>query len=77
MLFSEWSGTQMPQEHEMSTTQQSAIDVKVEVVLFLQHYAEINVIMLLGRIPGYKCDDLQLLPSSITKKGRCVSSDIV
>ena len=52
-------------------------DVKVEVVTFLQHYAEAHAILLPGRIPGYKRDDLQLLPSSTTKKVRCIPSDIV
>ena len=35
---------------------------------FLQAYAEDNAILLPGRIPGYKRDDIQLLPSSTTKK---------
>ena len=38
------------------------------VVRFLQNYAEANAILLPGRIPGYKRDDLQLLPSHTTKK---------
>ena len=38
------------------------------VVWFLQNYAEANAILLPGRIPGYKRDDLQLLPSHTTKK---------
>ena len=38
------------------------------VVKFLHSYAESNAILLPGRIPGYKRDDLQLLPSSTTKK---------
>jgi hypothetical protein len=39
-----------------------------EVVRFLTNYAENHAILLPGRIPGYKRDDLQLLPSSTTKK---------
>jgi hypothetical protein len=35
---------------------------------FLRSHAESNAILLPGRIPGYKRDDLQLLPSSTTKK---------
>ena len=38
------------------------------VVRFVNHYAENNAILLPGRIPGYKRDDIQLLPSSITKR---------
>lgn len=38
------------------------------VVRYLKAYAEDNAILLPGRIPGYKRDDLQLLPSSTTKK---------
>lgn len=37
-------------------------------VRFILHYAEDNAILLPGRIPGYKRDDLQLLPSSVTKR---------
>jgi hypothetical protein len=37
-------------------------------VKFLSSYASDNAILLPGRIPGYKRDDLQLLPSSTTKK---------
>ena len=40
------------------------------VVKFLQNYSENHAILLPGRIPGYKRDDLQLLPSSTTKKVR-------
>lgn len=38
------------------------------VVKFLENYAEAHAILLPGRIPGYKRTDLQLLPSSTTKK---------
>ena len=38
------------------------------VIRFLSAYAEAHVILLPGRIPGYKRDDLQLFPSSTTKK---------
>jgi len=38
------------------------------VVKFLKNYAANHAILLPGRIPGYKRDDLQLLPSSTTKK---------
>jgi hypothetical protein len=38
------------------------------VLKFLRSYAENHAILLPGRIPGYKRDDLQLLPSSTTKK---------
>ena len=37
-------------------------------VRFIKSYARANSILLPGRIPGYKRDDLQLLPSSTTKK---------
>ena len=42
-------------------------DIK-NVVRFILQYAEDNAILLPGRIPGYKRDDLQLLPSSTTKR---------
>lgn len=45
-----------------------SIDVTRKVVRFLQNYSENHAILLPGRIPGYKRDDLQLLPSSTTKK---------
>ena len=38
------------------------------LVTFLHNYAETNAILLPGRIPGYKKDHYQLLPSSTTKK---------
>ena len=37
-------------------------------IRFIKSYARANSILLPGRIPGYKRDDLQLLPSSTTKK---------
>ena len=42
-------------------------DIK-NIVRFLLQYAEDHAILLPGRIPGYKRDDLQLLPSSTTKR---------
>lgn len=33
------------------------------VISFIVNYAEVNAILLPGRIPGYKQDDLKLLPS--------------
>ena len=38
------------------------------VVKFLQNYAEQNAILLPGRLPNYKKDDIKLLPSSCSKK---------
>lgn len=38
------------------------------VVQFITTYAETHAILLPGRIPGYKRTDLQLLPSSTTKR---------
>ena len=38
------------------------------VVQFLTTHAEANAILLPGRIPGYKRTDVQLLPSSTTKR---------
>lgn len=37
------------------------------VVCFITNYAEQHAVLLPGRIPGYKRDDLKLLPSSISK----------
>ena len=39
-----------------------------QVVQFITTYAEAHAILLPGRIPGYKRSDLQLLPSSTTKR---------
>ena len=41
---------------------------KSSVVKFIENYAEQNAILLPGRIPGYKRDDLKLLPSNTSKK---------
>ena len=38
------------------------------LVRFILQYAEDHAILLPGRVPGYKQDDLQLLPSSVTKR---------
>ena len=38
------------------------------LVSFINNYAEKHAILLPGRIPGYKSDRIQLLPSSTTKK---------
>ena len=38
------------------------------MVKFLQNYAEENALLLPGRIPGYKRDDIKLLPSSRSKR---------
>ena len=38
------------------------------VVSFIINYAETHAILLPGRIPGYKQDDIQLLPASTTKR---------
>ncbi len=39
-----------------------------QVVRFIRQYSESNAILLPGRIPGYKRDDIQILPSSTTKR---------
>ena len=44
------------------------IDEIKSLVMFMNNYAEKNAILLPGRIPGYKRDTIQLLPSSTTKK---------
>ena len=38
------------------------------IIEFVMQYVESNAILLPGCIPGYKRDDIQLLPSSTTKK---------
>lgn len=40
---------------------------RLDVVTFINNYAEQHAILLPGRIPGYKRDDLNLLPTSCTK----------
>ena len=42
-------------------------DVK-GIISFVMQYVETNGILLPGRVPGYKRDDIQLLPSSTTKR---------
>ena len=41
------------------------------IVMFLQNYAEENAILLPGRIPSHKRDDIKLLPSSCSKRASC------
>lgn len=38
------------------------------IITFVAQYAEANAILLPGRVPGYKRDDIEILPSSTTKK---------
>ena len=45
-----------------------SLDVIKNVTRFLQNYTEENAILLPGRIPGYKRDDIKILPSSQSKK---------
>ena len=48
---------------------QNALDFEAvgKIITFVLQYAEVKAILLPGRIPGYKRDDLQILPSSTTK----------
>ena len=39
------------------------------VVRFLLNYAEQNVLLLPGRLPGYSCSDIKFLPSSVSNRG--------
>ena len=41
------------------------------IVRFISNFAEEQAILLPGRIPGYKRDDIKLLPSSTSKKVKC------
>ena len=45
-----------------------SLEVIKNFVPFLQNYCEENAILLPGRIPGFKRDDIKLLPSSQSKK---------
>lgn len=40
----------------------------LNVLKFIQNYAEQNALLLPGRIPGFKNDDIKVLPSSDSKK---------
>ena len=40
----------------------------VTFLKFMENYAEANAILLLGKIPGYRHDDLKRLPCDLTKK---------
>ena len=40
---------------------------RTRVQQFMKNYAELHAILLPGRMPGYKRDDMKLLPSSETK----------
>lgn len=45
----------------------ASIETINDVVKFVQNYAEENAILLPGRIPNYKRDDIKILPSSRSK----------
>ena len=58
-----------PRTHGNSVPRNATKLTDVEnVVRFINCYAENNAILLPGRIPCYKRDDIQLLPFSITNK---------
>jgi len=40
----------------------------LNLLRFIQNYTEQNAILLPGRIPGFKRDDIKVLPTSDTKK---------
>ena len=65
-----WLEHGLPPRQKVSFTPSnttSLADVEL-VVRFILHYVEDNAILLPGRIPGYKRDDHQLLPSVVTKR---------
>ena len=41
---------------------------ETQIVSLIQNYAEANAILLPGRIPGYKRYNMQMLPSSVSKR---------
>ena len=43
-------------------------DMIINIVKFIKNFAEQNAILLPGRIPTHKRDDIKLLPSSDSKK---------
>ena len=45
-----------------------SLDDRQNIVQYIRNYAEVNAILLPGRVPGYKCDDVQLLPAATTKR---------
>ena len=65
-------------QHEMETRVHKNIqrlpynalsfDEITSVIKFIENYAEQHAILLPGRIPAYKRDDMKLLPSSTSKK---------
>ena len=72
----------VPRQHQHHKPQHALCLADVQyVVTYITNYVEDNAILLPGRIPGYKRDDVILLPSSTTKMAvysswecfRCVS----
>ena len=45
-----------------------SLDDRHNIVQYIRNYAEVNAILLPGRVPGYKHDDVQLLPAAATKR---------
>ena len=58
-----------PRERKHTTAHKATklSDIKL-VVRYILNYAEDHMIFLPRRIPGFKRDDIQLLPSSVTKR---------
>ena len=58
-----------PRQHTYTTPHNATNLSDIQhIVHFILQYAEDHAILLPGRIPGYKRDDIQLLPSSATKR---------
>ena len=51
-----------------SNTKALTLEDTKYVVTYIQNHAEVNAVSLPGRVPGYKRDDILLLPSSTTKR---------
>ena len=49
-----------------------SFDDATHIVKYLQNYAEQNAVLLPGHIPGYKRDDMKLLPCSESKGVNCM-----
>lgn len=50
-----------------SNTRSFEFEDTKRVVQFLTNYADENALVLPGRVPGFKRDDIKLIPSSHTK----------
>ena len=67
-LLRKWNGGTCPQEYKEASTKGIVMGTYHHFHKVMENYTETHAILLPGEILGYKREDLNLLPSELTKK---------